>query len=393
MIDATAQRLSPLLALALALVLVCLLSGQSYPAWGDDQAEYEARLRELQRNIQQLQTSLEQAQGARDQLREQLEASESEIGELLQDIERIEKELEGQEQNLQSLKSERHDLHLARAEQQEAVAQQVKAAYQLGRQSQIKLLLNQESPQRVDRLLRYYDYWLEARAGQINRYLATLQQLDRLEPKIHKRTQQLAQNRKGLGARHQQLHEQQETRRQTLAKLNQRIRSTDQELDELRQDRARLESLLEEMASSLAELALPGEGESFGNRKGRILRPARGPIRHAFGSPQLHGQVPRNGLVIAAPAGAPVVAVHHGRVVFSDYLRGHGLLLIVDHGEGYMSLYAHNQALYKETGEWVAPGETIARVGASGGQGQPGLYFEIRHKGHPLDPSPWLAQA
>jgi len=377
----------------LPLALACLVTGLGSPAWSDEQAEYEARIEELQRNIQKLQSSLEEAQGTRNQLREQLEASESEIGELLQDIERIERELEEQEQDLQSLKSERHRLQTARAEQQDAVAQQVRAAYQLGRQSQIKLLLNQESPQRVDRLLRYYDYWLEARAEKIERYLATLRQLDQLAPKIRHKTQQLAQNRADLETRHQRLSDQQEARRQTLAKLNQRIRNTGQELSQLRQDRRRLEFLLEEMASSLAELALPGDGEAFSERKGRILRPAQGPIRHSFGSSQLNGQVPRNGLVIAAPAGDPVVAVHHGRVVFSDYFRGHGLLLIIDHGEGYMSLYAHNQALYKETGEWVAPGETIARVGATGGQDQAGLYFEIRHKGRPLDPSPWLAQA
>ena len=388
MIDAAAQRPTRLLALA----LVWLFFSQGSPAWSDDRAEYEARIQELQRNIQKLQSSLEEAEGSRDQLREQLEASESEIGELLQNIERIEKKLEKQETDLQSLKSERRQLQIARAEQQDAVARQVRAAYQLGRQSQIKLLLNQESPQRVDRLLRYYDYWLEARADKINRYLETLQQLDQLEPKIQERTQQLAQSRKGLKSRHEQLREQQQTRRQTLAKLNQRIRNTDQELGELRRDRARLESLLEEMVSSLAELALPGDGEAFSERKGRIPWPVRGPVRHAFGSPQLQGQVPRNGLVIAASAGDPVVAVHHGRVVFSDYLRGHGLLLIIDHGEGYMSLYAHNQVLYQETGEWVAPGETIARVGASGGQERTGLYFEIRHKGQPLDPSPWLAQ-
>lgn len=389
MIDAAAQRPTRLL----TLVLVCFLAGQSQPARSDDRAKYEARIEQLQRNIQKLQSSLEQAQGTRDQLREQLEASESEIGELLRNIERIEKELEEQKEDLQSLKSERRDLQIARAEQQEAIARQVRAAYQLGRQSQIKLLLNQESPQRVDRLLRYYDYWLEARADKISRYLGTLKQLDQLEPRIQERSRQLAQSQKGLETRHQQLREQQKTRQQTLAKLNERIRSTDQKLGELRQDRARLESILEEMANSLAGLALPGDGQAFSERKGRIPRPARGPVRHAFGSPQLNGQVPRTGLVIAAPAGAPVIAVHHGRVVFSDYLRGHGLLLIVDHGEGYMSLYAHNQALYKETGEWVAPGETIARVGASGGQEQPGLYFEIRHKGRPLDPGPWLVQA
>lgn len=370
-----------------------LLSLGSVPAMADEQAEYEARIQQLQRNIQKLQQELQKAQGSRDELREQLENSESEIGKLLREIDRIERDLKEQDQDLQSLRQEREQLQHSRQEQQEEVARQVRAAYQLGRQSQVKLLLNQESPERVSRLLAYYDYWLEARTEKIERYLETLAELNRVEPQIREQTAELERSRNQLQRRHETLSQHQEERKQTLAALNQRIRSTDRELGELRADQERLQALLDEMASAVAELALPGDGQPFSSRKGRMPWPAKGSLQHSFGSGQLGGQVTRNGIVIRANEGEAVLAVHHGRVVFSDYFRGHGLLLIVDHGEGYMSLYAHNQSLYKETGEWVSAGETIASVGNTGGQAQPGLYFEIRHQGKPTDPAPWLAQA
>lgn len=375
------------------LLCLCLYLALSGTAHANDQAEYEARMQELQKTIEQLQRELKKTQGSRDELKEQLESSESDIGELLKKIERIESDLDQQNRDLQSLKQERNELDQSRQAQQQAVAEQVQAAYALGRQSQIKLLLNQESPQRVSRLLRYYDYWLEARTDKIERYLETLAELDRIEPRIVQKTAELARNRDQLKAQHERLAERQESRRQTLAALNQRIRSTDQELADLQKDRERLQSLLDEMVAAVADLEMPGGDTPFSQRKGRLPWPAQGSLRHRFGSAQLDGQITRNGIVIDASEGDPVLAVHHGRVVFSDYFRGHGLLLIVDHGEGYMSLYAHNQSLYKETGEWVSAGETIASVGNTGGQLQAGLYFEIRHRGKPTNPMPWLAQA
>lgn len=381
--------------LALRILSVCVgvLLLWTGPLHADEQAEYEERLETLQRNIQQLQQELDRAQGSRDELREQLEKSESDIGELLQDIDRIERELKEQDEDLQSLRQERRELQHSREQQQDEVARQVRAAYQLGRQSQVKLLLNQESPERVSRLLRYYDYWLEVRTDKIEQYLDTLAQLDRIEPEIHAQTAALERNRERLESQHESLQASQAQRQETLAALNQRIRSTDQELGDLRQDQERLQALLDEMATAVADMELPGDDQPFSSRRGAMPWPTEGSLRHAFGSSQLDGQVTRNGIVISASEGQEVTAVHHGRVVFSDYFRGHGLLLIVDHGEGYMTLYAHNQTLYKETGEWVSAGETIASVGSTGGQAQSGLYFEIRHRGKPTNPTPWLAQA
>ncbi|MGD8175874.1 murein hydrolase activator EnvC family protein [Marinimicrobium sp. ARAG 43.8] len=359
----------------------------------DEQAEYEARMQQLQRNIEQLQTELKKTQGSRDKLKDQLEESESDIGELLKRIQNLESEMKQQDNDLQSLRQRRQELDQSRQAQQTAVAEQVRSAYQLGRQSQLKLLLNQESPQRVSRLLRYHDYWLEARTDLIHQYLDTLAELDDIEPRIVQKTTELASSRDQLKQQHNRLSSRQSERRETLAALNQRIRSTDQELNDLQKDRERLQALLDEMVAAVADLEMPGGDVPFSQSKGQLPWPASGKLRYRFGSTQLHGQITRQGIVISASEGTPVLAVHHGRVVFSDYFRGHGLLLIVDHGEGYMTLYAHNQALYKETGEWVAPGETIASVGSTGGQTEAGLYFELRYRGKPTNPAPWLAQA
>src|SRR5690554_5719798 len=200
----SAYRLfTPTNALWCTLVLTLSL-GWANPGQANESREYEAQLRQLQDNIQRLQKELESVQGARDELREQLQKSESEIGTLLKNIERIEQQLKQQEQDLKSLHQERSELQLARQEQQQEVAHQVQAAYQLGRQSQVKLLLNQESPQRVSRLLRYYDYLLEARNEKIQSYLATLDQLEQLEPKITAQTRSLENNRSTLQERHHQ---------------------------------------------------------------------------------------------------------------------------------------------------------------------------------------------
>lgn len=374
-------------------LLLCLGLALFTPALADDAADYEARLKELQNNIQQLQRELKSAQGTRDELREQLEESESEIGELLNNIERIEKQLEEQEDNLQGLRQERSELQSARQAQQQEVSHQVQAAYQLGRQSQMKLLLNQEEPERVSRILRYYDYLLEARNDKIQTYLATLQRLDQIEPEIAAETRALERNRSALSERHERLNQSQQERRQTLAAINNRITSADQELTQMQSDRERLEKLLQEMTSTIANIPLPGDDRPFSSRRGRLPWPTDGQVQHRFGSSQFAEKLQWNGITIRAPTGQAVFAVHHGRVVFSDYFRGHGLLLIVDHGEGYMTLYAHNQTLLKDTGEWVSAGERIASVGNTGGRSTAGLYFEIRHNGRPTDPAAWLARA
>lgn len=354
------------------------------------EADYQDRLQKLKGMIEQLNKELKSVKGERNDLRNQLQKSETEIGELLRDIDRIKTDLKQHQTQLNDLQQRRQQLDGSRRDQQKHIAQQVNAAYRLGQQSNIKMLLNQESPERVSRMLRYYDYFINARAEKINAYLDTISELDQIQPRIQQKTDALAQNQQNLQRRHRQLSGQQQTRKRTLAKLNQTITSKDAQLRKLAEDRERLQRLLSQVAQAIANLPLPQDSQPFARTKGRLPWPTKGQIQHRFGSSRVSGKLKWDGVLIQAPAGRSVKAVHHGRVVFADYLRGQGLLLIIDHGNGYMSLYAHNQSLLREAGDWVETGETIAAVGNSGGRQQAGLYFEIRHQGKPTDPSRWL---
>ena len=194
-----------------------------------------------------------------------------------------------------------------------------------------------------------------------------------------------------LTERTQALDTLQTLRRKTLARLDKEIGSSRRRIEEMDREREELEALLDSMTQALAGLELKREVENFTAARGNMPWPARGRLRNHFGAKRGLGGLRWQGLMIGADEGQDVHAIHHGRVVYADWLRGSGLLMIIDHGDGYMSLYAHNQLLLRETGEWVTTGDTLARVGATGGQQQSGLYFEIRHRGAPLDPVSWCS--
>ncbi|MDO3388552.1 peptidoglycan DD-metalloendopeptidase family protein [Gilvimarinus sp. SDUM040013] len=375
-----------------AALLILLLSVSAQPIFAaDDAAEYQRKLEVLQENIDKLKRELEQVKTERGELQNELEESETEIDQLENKVDNLNEEIEEQDENLQTMQQRQRNLNRQRAGQKRQIAQQVRSAYQNGPQSPLKILLNQESPERLSRLNTYHDYLLKARNEKLERYLATLTEIKTLTPKVRASRDALAQQRKQLSLRQRQLQGQQQKRATTLEKLAGIIASKDAKLAADQENQARLSALLQEMTATL--------GTSFANNspfsrlQGKLPWPAEGRIRHGYGSDRVGNQLAWEGMVIEAQNGAPVVAVHSGVVIFADYLRGHGLLLIIDHGEGYMSLYAHNQTLLKRPGERVASGEAIARVGNSGGQNYSGLYFEIRHQGRPTNPRPWLDRA
>ena len=375
------------------LALSTLVSAALFTPWASAQQssdeDYQAKLQQLQSAIEQLKTELSKVKSSRDALQNDLQSSEVDISDLLKKIDRLKGELASQKKQLTQLNHRQDELQQAQRDQQKHIAQHVNAAYRLGQQSQIKLLLNQEKPETVARLGKYYEYFLDARADKIDTYLDTIAELDAIKPKIEHRTRELQASQKSLRQRHQQLLSKQDERERALAKLSQSIQRKDDQLKQMAQDKQRLERLLEEVSAAIANLALPGDGQPFRQRRGKMNYPVKGKLLKRFGNNKAVGKLKWEGVLIGARAGAEVKAIHHGRVVFSDYLRGHGLLMIVDHGDGYMSLYAHNQSLLKETGDWVGSGDVLAKVGNTGGQTQAGLYFEIRHQGKPADPSRW----
>ena len=290
---------------------------------------------------------------------------------------------------ISSLTEEQKELLTEKGEQQYYIEQQIRAAFEIGNQEYLKVLLNQEDPNEIARMLTYYDYFNQARSRQIESYNLTLLDLDLVKQELAEETIVLESQRRALGTQQLSLANIQKEKRKTLKALINQISTAGSELTSLEQDRGRLEELLGKLQESLANLKAPGSSQPFAGMRGKLLLPVEGRISHRFGNQRNQGKLKWHGIFIDAAEGESVYAVHYGRVVFSDWLRGFGLLMIISHGEGYMSLYGHNQALFRETGDWVSAGEKIAAVGDSGGQDKTGLYFEIRIDGKPNNPQNW----
>ncbi|XOV87068.1 MAG: murein hydrolase activator EnvC family protein [Pseudomonadota bacterium] len=378
------------LALLLAVSLgICTLSAQAETVQVEDPEALRAQLESLQAEIDKFKAMLEKTRGDRSALEGTLEQNEKEISEILRKIQTIQQDIKQGEDKISSLQGQQRGLESARAEQQALVAHQVRSAFELGNEAYLKVVLNQEDPNELSRMITYYDYFNRARAEQIQAYRETISSIEQVTRELASRNIQLANDRVALDQRNLALTKVRAEKEATLVQLNRAIASTGQEIQLREKDRERLEFLLERITAGIINLPTPGDTVPFAEQKGKLLMPVAGRITSRFGSARNAGKLRWDGVFIEAPTGAPVNAVHYGRVVFSDWLRGFGLLLIINHGDGYMSLYGHNQVLYRETGDWVVAGETIATVGDSGGQSQPGLYFEIRQAGKPADPQLW----
>jgi septal ring factor EnvC (AmiA/AmiB activator) len=342
----------------------------------------------LNRNINELQQQLSSIKGKRSELRKTLRNSEVSIGSLQSSIRDLQGQLNSHKNELKTLQARRGKLLQAKQDQQQLISRQVLAAYQMGRQKKLKVLLNQQEPEKLSRALTYYDYFNRMRNEQIESYIATLEELDEIEPAIAAKTIALQETHDGFVAQRQQLTIQQSQREKTLLRLEATIRDKDQELKRKQKDSKKLQALMEAVEETIAILDIPSDYRPFKALKGKMSWPIKGKLLNRFGSSR-GADLRWQGVMISAKEGTAIKAIHHGRVVFSDWFRGKGLLMIIDHGDGFMSLYAHNQSLLRETGDWVHAGETIATLGNSGGLQQAALYFEIRHQGNPTDPRQW----
>ena len=372
--------------------LICtLLALLLIPPAFANQASDKNKLTKIKQDIINLEKTIKGSDEQKGSLSSELKKSELESAKINQKISTLEQKLKALKAELATLKQEQKKLDGSRKSQQELITHQMTSAYKLGNEESIKLLLNQEDPETISRTLKYYDYFLRARATKLDNYRKTLLSLKQIETSIIDRQNQLSANRSNLKQQQQQLGQQQQQRRQVLVQLNQKINNSKQQLNKLNTERSKLESVLKSLEQGIAKLSLPATDKPFKVRKGKLPWPVSGRLSKYYGSTR-NANIRWNGWLLKAKEGTPVRAIHHGRIIFSDYLRGHGLLTIIDHGDGYMTLYAHNQVLLKETGEWVLPNETIAKVGNTGGQDDHALYFEIRHNGKPTNPKRWLAK-
>lgn len=344
----------------------------------------------MRAKLQSLQADLNTTKVRREAVREEISGTERQIGAALNQLRDTERRLGVEERQLRALREQQATQRQRLATQRDGLARQVRAQYAAGRQEQLKLLLNQQDPQAAARVLTYYRYLHRARAERIDSIRGTLGELREIEARTTQQQQALQELRDTQARAKSGLEANRARRGMLLASLDRRVSAQAREIDHLREDEARLTRLLQEITTAYAEVPLPRDIKgAFGTLKGKLALPARGRLAARYGEPKPVGNLKWRGLFLSADEGTPVRAVARGRVAYADWLRGFGLLLILEHGDGYMTLYGHNQSLSKQAGEWAEAGETVARIGNTGDAPQSGLYFEIRHNGEPRDPLLW----
>lgn len=318
----------------------------------------------------------------------ELQRQDRDIAKLNQAVVTIREKVQTTESELQQLRARQVKLGKQRATQAKRIAEHVGAAYRLTGQDFLKQLLNQESPDTFARMIRYHRYFSETRLQVLGQYQQTLAELHTNNTALTRQRQQQTVQQGELVGEQRELADERHGRARLIDQLDAETESKSTEYQRLKKDQVRLEQLLAELRRRATEL----DGSAFAAARGNLPMPTQGRVRHAFGARRADGRLRWHGLDIAAAQNTPVTAVYRGRVIFADWLRGFGLLTILDHGSDYMTLYGHADVLYKNVGDWVESGEVIAGAGNSGGRKDPGVYFEIRHQGEPQDPINWVTR-
>lgn len=365
-----------------ALVLLAgLLCATSSPA--ADDAETRARITAAQERIAAVRGNLTQGQTA-------LRDAERAMARSTTELRTVRQRVQAQRRQLAALSAERAAL-AARAEAQaKTLARDVRDAWLLGRQPPLQRWLAAGDPQQAARIARYYDYLHRDHAERLAQYRATQQSLLLAEEKLRADTEALASTETELEARATALRAARNDRQRAVRKLASELDSEQARLKRLQEDAAALRRLAVTAREAFRDVPPQAVGAPLAQRRGKLRWPVAGRLALAFGAPMAEGKLHANGIVIGAAEGSEVRAVHAGRVAWADWLRGYGLLVILDHGDGFLTIYGYNQALARQAGDWVQEGEVLATVGTSGGQARPGLYFELRRHGQPEDPVRWL---
>ncbi|MBL7479652.1 murein hydrolase activator EnvC family protein [Legionella bononiensis] len=342
-------------------------------------AQTQTKLKQLDAQINNLRQTLATAHDKRGILDKELSGTEKQIGEGIHKLRSIQYDIKSKEQKIAELHAKAEQLNQQLATQQQLLASHVRARYQMGEYQPLKWILNQDDPYKISRILTYYQYIIKSRQELIDKIDETRINLSENKDKLHN---ELAENQKLQNelSQHQQQLEQNKRYHTTLIQsLNNEIQNKQHDLQEFQKDKANLSRLLK----SLSQQSVVQSSKPFVQMRRKLPLPVQNVQRSLRRMNQ--------GVTFFADEGAVVTAVYPGKVVFSDWLKGYGLLLIIDHGQGFMTLYAHNQSLFKHKGQTVRQNEQIASVGHSGGIKQNGLYFEIRLRGKAVPPLDWLS--
>ena len=351
--------------------------------------EAESQLKRLHHEISELQETLGEARTTLSAEQRALKQADLDIQANTMELRKLQQTRKVHESQFNELQLERNNYLDSLEGRRKLLAEQILAAYRLGSESRLKLVLNQDSPALLSRTLAYYDYIGRAQTARINELRQVVDTLDRMQAQINIELTALDAVESQQQSLLNDLTEQRKARQELIETLASQIGTDESRLNELQANRRDLEALLERLSDALADI--PSDlGKRLGpaELKGKLPMPLNGRVKHAYGQPRSAG-MRWHGWLIGANSGSEVREVAYGRVAYADWLRGYGLLIIIDHGDGFLSLYANNESLLFDVGDWVEPGATISTVGSSALNGN-GLYFEIRKDGKALDPAIWL---
>ena len=383
-----------------ALLCLCLVASSSASASRQDQLE------QLRKRISNLQQELEKTNESKSEVTDSLRDSERAISDSKRKLNGLAEQQRDAQRTLQQLQLQARRLETDVQGQQARLGDLLYQQYTGGGREYLKLILDGRDPNQTARDIQYYEYIARSRAAWLKSLRTDLAQLREVTLQTQQKSKEIAGLQAEQAVQRSSLEQDKRIRMQVLRKISTQLKQQRREITRLQRDESRLAQLVKRLSKMLARPKGKGNGQflndslpdnnfsgsPFDALKGKLHLPAKGVVSNRFGSRRPDSTVLWKGLFLRAAADQPVKAVAAGRVVFADWMRGFGNLLIIDHGKGYMSLYGNNETLYKQVGDVISGGDTVAAVGNSGGNEDYGLYFELRHEGIPLDPMQWVAR-
>ena len=370
---------------AIVTALLCSTLG------ADELTESQADLERINAELVRLQKSLASKQKEADEERQALRQVELQMGETQSELSRLTSNIERQRQSLVDLTDQKQTLNRLLSEKEDDIQAILRLAYKQNNQPLIKLVLSGERPEDLSRHMYYMSILTSNQQSEHAEWVSEQNALAQVISEEEQTLQRLAQNESDVRQQQQQLVSQKNRRAQVVAKLEQDAASSASAISVKERERAQMSELIVELETKLESLSIDYPGTTnILDVKGQLPWPVDGRLTNSYGRSIDGSALTWQGWLIGAPSGQEVRAVHGGRIVFADFFKSNGLLIIVDHGNGVWSLYGRNQALLSDVGSWVEAGDFIAEVGQSGGYNQSGLYFEVRIKGEPENPANWL---
>lgn len=374
-----------------AVFLAALLPVFGLSANPQDPAELERDLEELRGQIERIQTRIDADLEQRENQQRALADAERALADAGKARHETRRRLAQTAGDIETLEGRIDSTSASVDDIGERLSDQLRLIHRQGTPSGLQLLLNQQDPRRLRRQMAYHGHLSRQRLTLIEDLQGLQQSLIEDRRDLERELARLAELEASQIETAARIEQERANRDRALREIDERIATGSERIDELRRDAEELETLIEELAQALKAVPMDVEVPSILDLAGTLAPPVEGRLLQGFGDPR-GGEMRWAGWLMEAPAGAQVRAIAHGRVAYADWLRGYGMLAIIDHGDGVMSLYGHNETLLKDVGSWVNPGDVIASVGRSGGADRDALYFEIRRDGEPVDPSNWLTE-